>query len=444
MKKLSPHDHGEAVALFRAEIIGALSRRDLEHGELQEALRGLSEQRFRPPRSHGHGPRGFSVPTLERWYYGYRALGLEALRPKLRCDRGRARELTREQRDLLLAIREEHPRASVSVILRTLVADGRIAADAVSVSTIRRFFREHGLDRVALREVSHGKIRLKWQAERPGALWHADVCHTSIRLIDGTVVPVRIHGLIDDASRYCLVLEARRHEKEQDMLAMLVRALRRFPAPDALYVDNGSTYTGENLRIACERLGVTLVHAKPYDAPARGKMERFWRTLRDGCLEFCGAISSLHDLNVRLIAWVDEHYHRAPHGGLLGKTPAEVFEVAPGEGDLLDEARLRIALTVRSRRRVRTDNTLEVDGQTWETTLSFLASRVVTVGQSLATPEAPPWIEHEKKAFLLQKVDPVANASRKRTPVKKTHAGTSDFQPADALARKLIGSGGKR
>jgi len=445
MKTLSPRDHAEAVALFRAEIVGALSHRELERGDLQAALRELSRQKFRPPRLHGHGPRHFSVPTLERWYYAYREGGLEALRPQPRSDRGRALELTPAQRLLLLSIREEHPRASVPLILRTLVADGRLGEGVVSASTVRRLYRENGLDRIGVRDAASGKVRLRWQADRPCALWHGDVCHAAIRLADGASRPVRIHALLDDASRYVLVIEAREHEKEDDMLAVMVRALRRHPLPEVLYLDNGPTYSGESLRLACERLGITLVHAKPYDAPARGKMERFWRTLREGCLDFCGGLTSLHDLNVRLFAWVDEHYHLAPHGGLLGKTPAQVFEVPRDEADMVDEAKLRSALTVHVRRRVRRDNTLSLDGHDWETTLSFLAGRVVTVGQSLATPDLPPWIEHEKKSYPLQRVDPIQNASRKRDMIKKARfPRDTGFDPPGALVGKMLGKRGSR
>ncbi len=46
-------------------------------------------------------------------------------------------------------------------------------------------------------------------------------------------------------------------------------------------------------------------------------MERFWRSLRAGCLDHLGSLSSLHDVQVRLDAFVADHYHRAPHGGLL-------------------------------------------------------------------------------------------------------------------------------
>ena len=46
---LRPHDHAEAVALFRAEVIGALARRELSRGELAAEIRKLAKLRFRPP-----------------------------------------------------------------------------------------------------------------------------------------------------------------------------------------------------------------------------------------------------------------------------------------------------------------------------------------------------------------------------------------------------------
>src|SRR5690606_30558355 len=237
--------------------------------------------------------------------------------------------------------REEHPSASVPVILRTLVAEGRLEPDAISASSVRRFYQEKGLDRVAVRNQARGKVRLRWQAERPGALWHADVCHGTAVVCDARSLPVRIHGILDDASRYVIALEAFHHERESEMLTLLVRAVRKHGPADALYLDNGPTYRGQALSLACARMGTTLIHAKPYDAPARGKMERFWRTLREGCLDHTGSLGSLHDLNVRLWAFIDQHYHRAPHGGLLGKSPQSVYEATPRPVDGFDEEKLR-------------------------------------------------------------------------------------------------------
>jgi len=268
---LVPRDHAEAIALFRAEVIGALTRSELSRGELAAAIRALAQHRFRPPGRRA--TKCFAVSTLERWYYAYRHGGLAALVPHARSDRGRARELTAEQRQLLLDIRREHPTATVPLILRTLVADGRLAKGAVSTTTIARLYREAGLPRGHRPD---GHTRLRWQAEHAGALWHGDVCHGPALRVGDTTRPLRIHALLDDASRFVVALEAHHSEREDDMLGIFLAALRRHGAPDALYLDNGATYRGDALRLACERLGVTLLHARPGDAPARGKMERFY------------------------------------------------------------------------------------------------------------------------------------------------------------------------
>jgi transposase InsO family protein len=435
MDDLKPMDPAEACALFRSEIIGALTRRDLARGELRAALVALSAERYRPPGAAA--TRAFSVTTLERWYYAYRTGGLAALRPEPRSDRGRARELTDAQRDLLLDIRREHPAATTAVILRTLVADGRLAADAVSEATVRRLYTAHGLDRVPARDGAGAHTRLRWQADRPGALWHGDVCHAAPLIVGTQRVPVRIHGLLDDASRYVVALEAHRTEREVDLLGVLVRALRRHGPPDAVYFDNGATYRGDVLRLACARLGVTLLHARPYDPQARGKMERFWRTLREGCLDHLGAVATLADVNTRLAAFLTAHYHVRPHAGLLGRAPGTVWAEAARPPDALDETALRAALTARVRRRVRRDTTVSIAGQDWELDQGFLAGRLVVVARCLVEPTEPPWIEYEGKRFALHPVDPVANARRprppRRTQVEATLRGPIPFDPAGAL-----------
>ncbi len=175
METLTPKDHAEEVALFRSEVVGALTRLDLPRGELAARLELLSKQRFRPP---GAGAtRTFAVPTLERWYRLYRKGGLAALRPEPRSDRGAARALTLEQQELVCEVRRENPSASAELIIDTLVVEGRIDKDAVSPSAVRRLFAARGLDRRTLRQGPDAKQRLRWQAERPGALWHGDVCH---------------------------------------------------------------------------------------------------------------------------------------------------------------------------------------------------------------------------------------------------------------------------
>jgi transposase InsO family protein len=436
---LRPKNHAEEVALFRSEIVGALVRRELSRGDLKRELEALSQVRFRLPGSAC--TRTYSVPTLQRWYYAYRTGGLHALQPHPRQDRGHGRALSDDARALLCQIRRENPCASATLIVRTLVADGRLARDAVSMATVRRLYQAHGLDR-ATREDGHTTVRLRWQVEHPNALWHGDVCHGApLLLADGTTLPLRIHALLDDATRYILAIEAFHSEREADMLALLVRALRRHGPPQTMYLDNGPTYTGNALRLACERLGTTLIHAKPYDAPARGKMERFWRTLREGCLDRLGTMSSLHEVNVRLYAFLDQHYHRAPHAGLLGRAPGQVWRERAGERpvDAMDDSALRTALTFDERRRVRKDSTLDFDGKVWELAAGFLAGHVVDVYHSMAEPHGAPWVEHEGKRLPLHPVDPVRNAHRKRARRPAPPPRTTPFDPPGALLDRALG-----
>lgn len=442
--KLAPKDTPEATAIFRAQVIGPLLTRVFaSHGELASAIRALARERHLPPGAST--TRYFSEPTIERWYYRFKRRGLEGLTPKRRSDVGHARELTDAQRELLCAIRREHPTTSAALILRTLELDGRLARGAVSLTTLRRLYRSQGLDRITLR-VADGRVRMRWQADRVDALWHADVCHGPAMRIGGRSVPLRIHAILDDHSRYIVGIVATTTEREVEMLALLVKAMRTTGRrPEALYLDNGSTYTGEVLATLCSRLSIGLLHATPHDPQARGKMERFWRTLREGCLDHIGTPGSLHDVQVRLLAFLAKHYHVASHASLMGKSPSEVYETAPRYDEKIDDAALGAALTIHARRRVRRDGTLDLAGVTFETRAGFLAGRVVVVGRTLLDPTADPWIEHEGERYVLGRVNAEANARRKKQNCRPRRGVDVPFDPPGVLLDALVGrQGGQR
>lgn len=444
-ESIRPKSHAEAVALFRAGVIGPLTTRDLARGELAEELRKLSQTPFRP--SWLDRSTCYAVSTLERWYYQYKAEGLAGLEPQPRSDRGHAQALTEEQRKLILGIAKERPEVSATVLVRTLEADGRLQTGEVSVQTVRRLLAASGLDRRTRRQLARGRRRRRWQADLPDALWHADVCHGPSLRVDGRTVPLRIHAILDDASRFIIGIRALSSEREVDMLALLVQALRESGPPRTLYLDNGSTYRGEALHLAGERLGVRVVHADPYDPQARGKMERFWRTLREGCLDHIGTCSSLHDVQVRLLAFIGQHYHAAPHAGLLGRCPAHVYGTERPPQELLTEEDLREALVVRTTRRIRKDGTVPVGGIDWEVDQGYLAGRVATVARTLFDPKAAPWIEEgDHRRHHLTPVDPLANATRSRKPKKSSLRGVDaiPFDPGGALLDKAMGRAPRR
>ena len=436
--ELKPRNHAEKVALFRYSLIGGLVAREFDHGELHAELGRLAQLAVRPPGSKL--THVFGASTYETWFYAYRKGGLEALKPRRRCDAGNGRTLNADQLELLLAIRRERPSASTSLVLRTLEEDGRLPRGLIRAATLRRIYAEHGLNAAQSRQLAGSeRDRRRWVAPHPNAVWHADVCHGPAMKVGDQSVPLRIHALLDDHSRYVLAILASRSEREVDMLELLLRAWRGHGVCETLYLDNGSTYRGDVLQIACGRLNVNLRHARPYDPQARGKMERFWGTLRDQCLSHMGPMSSLHDVQARLLAWLDRHYLVAPHASLMGKSPSQVYLAA--ERTRISEQQLRDALTVEVKRRIGGDGTLSIGGTLFEAKQGFLAGVKVSVLRTLADPTAAPWVEYEGKRLELVPVDAVANGSKHRKMRKATGTGIDalPFDPPTAYLNRRLG-----
>ena len=131
----------------------------------------------------------------------------------------------------------------------------------------------------------------------------------------------------------------------------------------------------------------------------------------------------------------------------MGKTPAEVYEMAPRDERPVTEEELAFALRVHAKRRVRTDGTLEVGGVTFETRAGFLAGRVVVVARTLLDVTQDPWIEHEGQRYLLGRVEPEENARRKKHgPMANRPQRGLDvpFDPPGALLDALLRRGKDR
>jgi len=82
---LVSRNHAEAVALFRAQVIGAVARSQLDYSELAAELRELAGRKYRPPgrrttKQYGVStPRALDLRLPARWPRG--APPRSALRP---------------------------------------------------------------------------------------------------------------------------------------------------------------------------------------------------------------------------------------------------------------------------------------------------------------------------------------------------------------------------
>ena len=91
-----------------------------------------------------------------------------------------------------------------------------------------------------------------------------------------------------------------------------------------MYVDNGSCYSSQEISQVCERIGCILCHTPVRDGAAKGKIERFFRTVRLSFLNRQLDLSSIETLNRAFAAWVEDKYHQHEHSS-LGMRPLDRF-----------------------------------------------------------------------------------------------------------------------
>ena len=160
------------------------------------------------------------------------------------------------------------------------------------------------------------------------------------------------------------------------------------------------------------------------------------RPAHEGCLDHMSGVSSLHDVQMRLTAFVTERYHKNSHASLLGRSPSQAWAERKLTSRSADE--LAQALTVREARRVRSDCTLSIGNVDWELAEAFLAGRLVTACRTLANAQDAPWVEHDGRRYNLRPVDPVANGRLRKKRKQKPGVDAVDFDPPGVLLERML------
>jgi len=325
-------------------------------------------------------------------------------------------------------MKREDPGRSIPLILRELGDAGLMRQRQFSSSAVARLLDQHGLS--GPRTVLETPARYRFVAASCNELWQGDACHGP-SLFDpgaGRRVRVKIFGLLDDKSRLVTHLRASFHERQEDFLPVLLESVRRRGLPRAVLLDNHGSFTGADVRETCARLGIRLVYARPYDGASKGKIERFWRTLRGHVLDRLapGAVTTLDELNLRLMTWVDADYNVRPHAGLGGRTPLSVFEEDAGEVRFVsDHAELESRFVAHVERVVRRDATCTVGGVVVEVPQHLRGGKVTLYYQVLKPGEL--WLEEGGVRVPVREVDATANSRRVR--VKRTPPAQDAGQP---------------
>jgi putative transposase len=354
----------------------------------------------------------------------FRKGGFEALKPKRRKDAGSSHSLPEHVADLLCELKEEKPELSVQLLIRELRQSGKVDAELpIAPSTVHRLLSRKGLMRKKS-DGGEGKDHRRFSFEHAGDLWMSDVMHGPSVNVGGKVRrKTYLIAFIDDATRVVPFAAFALAENTSAFLPVLKQAIIRRGIPKRLYVDNGSAFRSHHLALACAKLGITLIHARPYSPEGKGKQERWFRTVRLQLLPRLSAedTQSLQALNRRLWAYVEGEYHQTPHRGLHNKTPLEAWaERASGVEYVGARADIEDLFLFEERRRVQKDRTVSLHGVVFEVDANLVGKSVI-LRFDPERPRAAVQVFADGKRFDDAKpVDTLANCF-----VRRAHAAVS-------------------
>jgi putative transposase len=422
------------VALFRHRLIARLLPEELTARQRQQTIERIVAAEHQIP---GTLRTRVAESTLRDWLRDYRGGGFDALRPKRRIDAGHPRALAPALVERLLQLKEAEPDRSIRRIIEIVRDEGVLApAQQVPISTVHRLFKEQGLmSRTG--EQAPGEDRRRFAYARAGQLWMSDVMHGPA-VPDGTRRKRKTYliAFIDDATRVIPHAAFAFAENTRAFLPVFKQALIRRGLPQRLFVDNGANYRSHQFALICAKLGVALIHARPFQPQGKGKIERFFRTCR---AQLIGELidkdtASLTALNRRLAVWIEGEYHQNPHRGLDQQTPLERWAQSadglryPDPHMDLDELFL-----FEDQRKVQNDRTVSLHGQVYEVDASLIGQRV-TLRYDPCQPEASLQVVHNGQYIeQARRVDLYANCSVKRH--RRTGALDPDQSPEPAPSR---------
>jgi transposase InsO family protein len=298
-------------------------------------------------------------------------------------------------------MRRELPRRSAGLICELLEQEGH----KVARSTLERQLRENGFSRKELVSASKiGGATRRFQRVGRNTLWQSDVKYgVYLPAPDNPQKKFRTYLLVilDDATRAVVHAEFYPDQKQPILEDGLRKAILRFGVPRCLYVDNGKIFVSTWLQLACARLNIRHMRTKPFNAQAKGKVERFNRTVESFLAELSlQKVQTLEELNHLFEAWLSEGYNHKAHSALNGKTPAEVFASDSAPLRFVSIEAVSDAFLHEAVRVVDKSGCLNLNGKLYDAGAEWIRKKVTVRFDPFNLEEAQLWYHGEQKKTI--------------------------------------------
>ena len=380
----------EAVALKKFSLISPILNDQVDNHK--KYLEGICKSPIEMPY---YGLKMYAPKTLSNWVSEYTSYGIEALKPGHRNDKGKSRKIDTE---LALKIKERHtefPRMKGNLLYETLVGEGLIKPESISLSTFYRFIEDMSINSGNDTEDPPPEMK-RFSHECINELWQTDLMYGPYIKVDKKKLQTYLLSYIDDASRLCTYSKFYYAQDFASLRASLKEAVLRRGVPRLLYTDNGKIYRSQQFEYMCASIGCKVLHAKPFMPNQKGKIERFFRTVRSRFLSKIDTnnIKDIDELNEKHFQWLEEDYQRKQHSS-IGMSPLDFFMSQVSKVKMVSDVKqLNEAFLLRVSRKINKDATFALEKVLYET-------EQIYAGKRLEVRYDPEWINSSSISVLL-------------------------------------------
>lgn len=175
------------------------------------------------------------------------------------------------------------------------------------------------------RKRKRAEVVRRFERSEPNQLWQVDITMWTI----AKGLKVYLIAFMDDHSRYVVGWGLYASQGSSQVLEVLRNAIGQYGTPKEILSDQGRQFYSWRGKCPFQkelaREGIHHVVARSHHPQTLGKVESFWKHLKD---EFLSRVvtGSINDLRERLRFWIDSHYNfQRPHQGIENAVPADRF-----------------------------------------------------------------------------------------------------------------------
>lgn len=360
----------QELALFRFSLIGAIVNDTYQAHSQSQFFRDVASKSYPLPDGT---IANFSPGTIKKWYLDYKHRGFDALVPKRRADAGLSRVISSDTIAKIHELKEMFPHITGTLVYQKLVEEGYMKAHKTSLSSILRYIRDNNLKRNQIAPTE----RKAFEMEFAGDCWQADSSHGPVIKSNGQKRQTYLVSIIDDASRIIVHSQFFFNDNALNFQIVFKKAISKYGVPKKLFVDNGGPYRNDQLNLICASLGIALIHTRVYTPESKGKIERSFRTIKDGWMNGVdwNTFDSLETLNIEFNKYLTEGYINANHSAL---------DCSPRERYLKDSHKIKFIPTEqldthflhRITRKVYNDATIQLNNKYFEVPQKYIGQKL--------------------------------------------------------------------